>query len=216
MHSQLFTMDPRVPGFAHGFQEYYINGQRIIGHFGVLDAFYSSLMLIPEQDLGWFIVYNGDKSPASPGDFLITFLNHYFPTEPYAAPTPPSDFCPESQPIHWHLQERQNPSQHFQQAHQPQRRIRSHQHPTWNNTPEGHRIRGGGTTILQTLRLIQPLERQPTIPNGLQRTTIRIQRWRHLRKSTLVRDSFLHLGPRGSLLGVLRFNPDNPTLPERT
>jgi CubicO group peptidase (beta-lactamase class C family) len=92
MHSTLFAMDPRVPGFAHGFQEYYINGQRIIGHFGALDAFYSSLMLIPEQDLGWFIVYNGDNSLASPGAFLILFLNHYFPAEPYAAPTPPSDF----------------------------------------------------------------------------------------------------------------------------
>ncbi|HJW65964.1 MAG TPA: serine hydrolase domain-containing protein, partial [Candidatus Bathyarchaeia archaeon] len=92
MHSQLFTMDSRVPGLAHGFQEYHINGQRIIGHFGVLDAFYSSLMLIPEQDLGWFIVYNGDNSLASPGAFLITFLNHYFPTESYVAPSPPSDF----------------------------------------------------------------------------------------------------------------------------
>jgi CubicO group peptidase (beta-lactamase class C family) len=92
MHSQLFTMDPRVPGFAHGFQEYQINGQRIIGHFGVLDAFYSSLILIPEQNLGWFIVYNGDNGIASPGAFLIAFLNHQFPTEPYTAPTSPSDF----------------------------------------------------------------------------------------------------------------------------
>ena len=93
MHSQLYTMDPRIPGIAYGFQEYYINGQRIIGHFGTLDAFYSSLMLIPEQGLGWFIVYNGDNSTASPGAFLIAFLNHLFPTEQYVAPKPPADFA---------------------------------------------------------------------------------------------------------------------------
>jgi CubicO group peptidase (beta-lactamase class C family) len=92
MHSQLFTVDPRIPGSAHGFQEYYINDQRIIGHFGALDAFYSSLMLIPQQNLGWFIVYNGDNSIASPGAFFIAFLNHYFPTEPYASPEPDADF----------------------------------------------------------------------------------------------------------------------------
>jgi hypothetical protein len=42
--------------------------------------------------LGWFIVYNGDNSTASPGAFLIAFLNHLFPTEPYVAPEPSADF----------------------------------------------------------------------------------------------------------------------------
>jgi len=92
MHSQLFTMDPRVPGFAHGFLESEINGQRIIGHFGELEGFRSSLMLIPKQNLGWFIVYNGESDTASPGSFLIAFLNHYFPAEPYVSPNPPADF----------------------------------------------------------------------------------------------------------------------------
>ena len=92
MHSQLFTMDPRVPGFAHGFIEYNINGQRIIGHFGGLDAFRSALMLIPEQNLGWFIVYNGEGDAASPGSFFTAFLNHYFPADPYVPPNPPADF----------------------------------------------------------------------------------------------------------------------------
>jgi CubicO group peptidase (beta-lactamase class C family) len=92
MHSQLFTMDPRIPGFAYGFMEYDINGQRIIGHFGDLDGFRSALMLVPEQNLGWFVVYNGESDAASPGSFFIDFLNHYFPTEPYTSPNPPLDF----------------------------------------------------------------------------------------------------------------------------
>jgi CubicO group peptidase (beta-lactamase class C family) len=92
MHSQLFTMDPRVQGFAYGFLEYDINGQRIIGHFGELDAFHSALMLVPEQNVGWFIVYNGESDAASPGQFFIEFLNHYFPTKPYTSPNPPTDF----------------------------------------------------------------------------------------------------------------------------
>jgi hypothetical protein len=52
MHSQLFTMDPQVPRIAYGFWEYCVNGQRIIGHFGGLDSFYSSLMLMPQENLG--------------------------------------------------------------------------------------------------------------------------------------------------------------------
>jgi CubicO group peptidase (beta-lactamase class C family) len=92
MHSQLFTMDPRAPGFAYGFQEYYVNGQRIIGHFGALDSFYSSLMLIPQENLGWFVAYNCESGIASPGAFFIAFLNHYFPVEASASPSPPADF----------------------------------------------------------------------------------------------------------------------------
>jgi hypothetical protein len=72
--------------------EYSINGQNIIGHFGNLDSFQSALMLIPEQNLGWFIVYNGDNYTTSPGSFFIDFLNHYFPTEAYSSPNPPEDF----------------------------------------------------------------------------------------------------------------------------
>jgi len=92
MHEQLFTMDRRVPGFAHGFQEYFVNGQRVIGHFGALDAFCSSLMLIPDQGFGWFVVYNGENSAASPGAFFIALMNHLFPPEPYVKPDFPSDF----------------------------------------------------------------------------------------------------------------------------
>jgi len=92
MHEQLFTTDPRVPGIAHGFQEYFVNGQRVIGHFGALDAFYSSLMFIPDQGFGWFVVFNGENSAASPGSFLIALMNHLFPSEPYVKPEPPSDF----------------------------------------------------------------------------------------------------------------------------
>ncbi len=47
MHSQLFTNDPRVSGWAYGFWEMELNNQSIIGHGGDTILFHTLLQLTP-------------------------------------------------------------------------------------------------------------------------------------------------------------------------
>lgn len=59
MQQQSFTNDPRVSGYAHGFAEATINGQRLLGHGGDMLYFHSALYLLPEQNSGFFVAFNG-------------------------------------------------------------------------------------------------------------------------------------------------------------
>ena len=60
MHSTLYTPDPRLLGTAYGFFDFSDNGQRTLGHSGGSDPIYSLLLLLPDQNLGVFVVYNSE------------------------------------------------------------------------------------------------------------------------------------------------------------
>src|SRR5215204_3425632 len=60
MHTTLYTPDPRLLGTAYGFFDFSDNGQRTIGHSGGSDPIYSLLLLLPDQNLGVFVVYNSE------------------------------------------------------------------------------------------------------------------------------------------------------------
>jgi CubicO group peptidase (beta-lactamase class C family) len=89
MHSQLFTHDKRLPGFAHGFYEQSSHGLRIFGHGGDTGVFHSDMALIPSENLGVFISTNTDTGGSiSFQPFLAAFLDHYFPVDlPVLKPT---------------------------------------------------------------------------------------------------------------------------------
>ena len=85
MHSQLYTLDPRLPGMAYGFYETRINGQHIIGHGGDTMLFHSNLALLPEHNVGIFVSYVTEGGWARL-QLLKAFLDRYFPVaEPPAA-----------------------------------------------------------------------------------------------------------------------------------
>ena len=96
MHRQHFTHDPRVSGWAHGFMEFHLNGQRLIGHVGDAYLFTSLLVLLPEQGLGLFVAYDspGVQQGAQRArmELLQALLDRYHPAPAPSAPPPSPDF----------------------------------------------------------------------------------------------------------------------------
>jgi CubicO group peptidase (beta-lactamase class C family) len=95
MHRQHFTHDPRLSGWAHGFMEFHLNGQRLIGHTGDAYLFCSLLVLLPEHGLGLFVSYNGlgEKNAAQRArmELLQALLDHEHPAPPAGPLTPTKD-----------------------------------------------------------------------------------------------------------------------------
>lgn len=87
MQTRLFTNDPRVNGFTYGFMEATVNGQRLLTHGGNTHLFHSGLVLLPEQNLGFYVSYTGTKGAAAVTDTQSALLNHYFPMPPQQNPS---------------------------------------------------------------------------------------------------------------------------------
>lgn len=92
MHSQLYTLHPEMPGYAHGFAEDYWNGKRVIRHSGSWESFMSMMFLVPDEELGVFYAFNGDGGESAVGALIVKFFNHYYPVTAPPALTPPVDF----------------------------------------------------------------------------------------------------------------------------
>ncbi len=92
MHRQHFTHDARLSGWAHGFMEFHLDGQRLLGHTGDAYLFHSLLVLLPEHGTGLFVSYNGpgEKYAAQRArmELLQSFLARYHPAPPANAPAP--------------------------------------------------------------------------------------------------------------------------------
>jgi len=93
MHRQHFSPDPRSNGLAYGFIELQINGQQIIWHAGGRQVFFTGLWLLPEQNVGLFISYNGNNGESARETFMQAFMDHYFPGAPALVPQPKPDFA---------------------------------------------------------------------------------------------------------------------------
>ncbi len=81
MHQQNFTHHPEMPGRALGFFEAANNGKKALIHGGTRQNHISYLLLVPEEQLGIYVAYNGGS-----GGFRNTFANHVMDLL-YAAPT---------------------------------------------------------------------------------------------------------------------------------
>jgi hypothetical protein len=92
MHSQLFTNDPRVSGWAYGFWEMELNNQSIIGHGGDTILFHTLLQLIPKDNLGIFISMNELASEPASVELLQAFMDHYYPVLPASVRTAIPEF----------------------------------------------------------------------------------------------------------------------------
>jgi CubicO group peptidase (beta-lactamase class C family) len=89
MHRQHFTQHPHMPGVAYGFFESYINERRGLFHTGG-GGHESILYLLPDEHVGFYIVYSGELEK----NFVQAFLDHYYPaSRPFYLPNPPSDFA---------------------------------------------------------------------------------------------------------------------------
>ena len=98
MQSSLYTPDPRLLGTDYGFFDMSDNGQWTLGHEGYAPPMNSQLLLLPDQHLGVFVIFNslgareGGLTTQHTG-FQRAFFDHYYPA-PAAAPIqPPADFA---------------------------------------------------------------------------------------------------------------------------
>jgi len=80
MHSRLHDLNRAANGMAYGFYEESRNGHRIIGHGGDTELFHSSVHLVPDANLGFFVSYNsaGIAKVEPRGQLWAAFLNRYF------------------------------------------------------------------------------------------------------------------------------------------
>jgi len=92
MQSRIYTLDPRLPGMAHGFYETEINDLRVIGHGGDTFCFHSHLALLPEYDVGLYVSYVAAGGFARL-ELLEAFVERYFPVPEGPELTPPADFA---------------------------------------------------------------------------------------------------------------------------
>ena len=92
MHRRHFAHDPRVNGLGYGFWQDDRNDQRIIGWGGDTDLFHSGLSLLPEENVGLFVSYNGASGEEAPAQLLDAFLDRYYPVPDSPAGKPPADF----------------------------------------------------------------------------------------------------------------------------
>ncbi|MGG6242018.1 serine hydrolase domain-containing protein [Nodosilinea sp. AN01ver1] len=72
-----FRSHPQLPGTGYGFRERRVNGLSTVGHLGSLRGYSSSLTLMPDQNIGIFIVSNSFSGVHS--RVLKQFFDRYFP-----------------------------------------------------------------------------------------------------------------------------------------
>ena len=95
MHGTLYTPDPRILGTAYGFFDFSDNGQRTIGHSGGTLGFATLALLLPDQNLGVFVVYTNEDVGALTTQhfgFQRAFFDHYYPAPAVEPIQPPADF----------------------------------------------------------------------------------------------------------------------------
>jgi len=79
MHQPSFTADPRLGGWANGFEYRRMNGHEVLMHDGSWEAFLSVLMLVPDCGLGLFVSANGTGGVDALTDVLPAFTDTFAP-----------------------------------------------------------------------------------------------------------------------------------------
>ena len=95
MQGTLYTPDPRILGTAYGFFDFSDNGQRTNGHSGGTIGFATLLLLLPDQNLGVFVVYTNEVGALTTQHFGFqrAFFDHYYPAPAVEPIQPPADFA---------------------------------------------------------------------------------------------------------------------------
>ena len=85
MHRQHATSHRKLPGFAYGLYESFVNGERILEHGGNVEGFAAQMTMIPARGVGFFIATQHE--PAQLKDIVRqALLDRYFPAT--IKPTP--------------------------------------------------------------------------------------------------------------------------------
>lgn len=99
MLTTLYTPDPRLRGTAYGLFDLSDNGQWVLGHEGYAPVMASQLLLLPDQHLGIFVVYNSLEARDAGlttqyiGGFDRAFFDHYYSAPEVAPIQAPAGFA---------------------------------------------------------------------------------------------------------------------------
>ncbi|GAA0966061.1 serine hydrolase domain-containing protein [Actinocorallia libanotica] len=92
MQERRFTADDRMPGMGYVLEERPRNGRRLLYKDGDVPGYHSAMALMPDQDFGVYVVFNGDGTAgAAPWDaqrLLDQIIDRRFPASPAADPAP--------------------------------------------------------------------------------------------------------------------------------
>ena len=89
MHSRHFAPDPRLDGMAYGFMIQQVNGREVLFHRGSMFQFNAGLYLLPDENVGLYVAYNGAGALEAPALLWQAFMDEYLPGEPVAILLPP-------------------------------------------------------------------------------------------------------------------------------
>lgn len=88
MQAQQFAGHPEIPGMTYGFIEASFNDRRVLIHGGDTLLFSTGLYLLPEENLGLYVVYNALPGDAARDKLFQGFMDRYFPSVRTATVTP--------------------------------------------------------------------------------------------------------------------------------
>jgi len=91
MFSQQFAPDPQMAGITYGLFEHFENNQRILLRDGDGVGTRSRMVLLPGQDMGFFISYNSGDSNLRL-DIVSEILDRYYPAGESVPPRPVDDY----------------------------------------------------------------------------------------------------------------------------
>ena len=79
LHSTRFTHDPKLPGIAYAFDETFWGGRRILAKGGGAPGFTNRMLLLLDEGVGVYFVYNRDSSVPLSWKLEQAFLEHFYP-----------------------------------------------------------------------------------------------------------------------------------------
>jgi CubicO group peptidase (beta-lactamase class C family) len=88
MHSRQYAPDPRLDGMGYGIMRQQANGRDVLFHRGSAFQFNAGLYLLPAENVGLYIVYNGAGGIDAPADLWQQFMDRYYPATETAVMQP--------------------------------------------------------------------------------------------------------------------------------
>jgi len=92
MFQQQFSAHPSLGGITYGLFEIFMNDRRLLIRDGDGWGFRSRMVLIPDQNLGFFVNYNNEDADILREHLISQFLDHYYPVAAQGPPVPRADF----------------------------------------------------------------------------------------------------------------------------
>ncbi|MGD8404164.1 MAG: serine hydrolase [Anaerolineales bacterium] len=79
LHTTRFTHHPKLPGIAYAFDETFWGGRRILAKGGGAPGFTNRMLLLLDEGVGIYFVYNRDSTVPLSWKLEQAFLEHFYP-----------------------------------------------------------------------------------------------------------------------------------------